>query len=239
MTWEPAATPPPLGKAEVHVWRLPAAAGDLSAFEQILSEEERQRASRFAFAEPRERYIRARGCLRSLLAAYVGARPDGLELTAGRYGKPRLTRPASDIHFNLSHSGNAVLLAFARRRHVGVDVERLQRRVDWQAVAGRFFEEREVADLQSLPDGVRRDAFFRAWTRKEAFLKATGKGVVYGLTNVRVSLRPADPPAIRWLADGSQQNWGLEDADPDDEHVGAVCARGRDWEARSLEFAAR
>ena len=230
MTWTPAAPPLPLGGGQVHVWRARLGVEDdrLRVCHALLSQEESQRAARYAFDEPRRRFVVARGTLRAILAAYVGAAASDLVFAYGEHGKPRLTTPDTDTTFNLSHSGDRVLLAIARGRDVGVDVERTQRNVNWEAVSRRFFEGGEQTALFELPEEERRAAFFRCWTRKEAFMKATGRGVTYGLQSFSVNLAPEDPDLL-WLETGSPEDWGLADADPDDEHAGAMCAAGRDW----------
>lgn len=232
MNWSPAQRPPVLGQAKVHIWRsrLDLDAEQIRWCQNLLTAEEHERARRFVFAEHRNRFVVGRGTLRELLAAYVGIPAAELEFAYGEHGKPRLVSPDTDTTFNVSHSGGRMLLAFARGRHVGIDVERTTRTVDWGAVAGRFFSEREQAALAVLPEAARRAAFFRCWTRKEAFMKATGKGVAYGLTSFAVALAPADAPELLWLAQGATADWGLADVEPDAEHIGAVCAEGRDWQ---------
>ena len=237
MTWRDEAVPPPLGPKTIHVWRAGVEADEsrIAAQLGVLSAAERDRAARFSFDEPRHRFIRARAVLRRLLGAYLDTDPQAIELDTGDLGKPHLVHPPESLHFNLSHSGGVILLAFARDRDVGVDVERRQRSVDWNAVAARFFTTEEQRDLRALPERERRAAFFRCWTRKEAFLKATGQGVTFGLENVQVSLRPEEAAAVRWLARGEAADWRLADADPDAEHAGAVCAPGT-WELQRLAF---
>ncbi len=229
--WGPASSPPPLESGQVHVWRFRLDVDDsrLIACRALLTDGEHERAERFAFDEPCRRFIVARGTLRALLSAYVDIAATDLVFAYGDHGKPRLVSPITDIGFNLSHSGGRILLACARDRHVGVDVERTRRDVDWGAVSERFFEGREREALLGLPATARRAAFFRCWTRKEAFMKATGKGVAYGLSSLSVTLAPDQAADLVWLAEGDPQDWGLADADPDEEHAGAVCATGRDW----------
>lgn len=230
--WTQVVTPPRLAPDEVHVWcvRLDGPGNDpdhLAACRNLLSEAETQRAQRLAFDEPREHFIVARAALRLLLAGYLDVAATELEFVYGKRGKPQLKYPQTDTTFNLSHSGQHMLLAVASHRHVGVDVERTQRTVNWQAVARRFFAPREQAAMAALPDDRQRQAFFRCWTRKEAFMKATGLGLAYGLSRFAVSL--TSDAEIQWLHEGNPADWGLMDVNPDAEYAGAVCARGRDW----------
>ncbi len=232
VTWAPPSSDPPLGVDEVHVWRARLGDADndrLRCCEALLAQEEQQRAARFAFDEPRHRYVLARATLRALLAPYVNRPPVDLAFTYGEHGKPHLADLDVSLNFNLSHSGDRLLLAITRGREVGIDVERTRREVTWKAVSERFFEARERQALYDLPPEQRRAAFFRCWTRKEAFMKATGQGVTYGLSSFSVNLAPGEAPDLLWLAAGNRMDWGLADAEPDDDHAGAVCAAGRDW----------
>ncbi len=233
--WTEAQSPPDLAADEVHVWQVPVSEDDqrekdwFAASQDLLTDEERQRAQRFAFDEPRHRFVMARATLRRLLSDYIDMPAADLRFAYGEYGKPRLAEPRNTgLAFNLSHSGDCILLAVTRDRAVGVDVERRRRLVDWQAVSGRFFAPQERDALSSLPVADQRQAFFRGWTRKEAFMKATGQGVAYGLTSFAVSLGD-DTAQLQWLQEGDPGDWGLADVDPDARYAGAVCARGQDW----------
>ena len=205
----------------------PPAAGALPA-------EELERASAYPAGEPRRRFLTSRARLRRLLSGYLGAAPPELRLAYGDHGKPSLREPASDLTFNQSHSGDLLLLAFGRGRELGVDVERTGGDVSWQRVARRLFEQRELEALRSLPAAERRAAFFRCWTRKEAFVKATGRGVTQGLRSFAVSLDP-EAAALTWIQDGDPADWGMTDVDAGPGYAAAVCAAGRGWTLRCLE----
>ncbi len=237
MNWETAPVPPALGAGEVHVWRvhlgIAGACGD-PPDEAALAAEERERASSYPAGEPRRRFLTSRARLRSLLSGYLGAAPREVRLAYGEQGKPSLREPAADLTFNLSHSGDLLLLAFGRGRELGIDVERTGRDVAWERVARRFFERRELEALRSLPAAERRAAFFRCWTRKEAFVKATGRGVTQGLRSFAVSLDPA-AAALTWIQGGDPADWGMADVDAGPGHAAAVCAAGRGWSLRCFE----
>ena len=113
-------------------------------------------------------------------------------------------------------------------------MERTGRDVSWERVARRFFERRELEALRSLPPAERRAAFFRGWTSKEAFVKATGRGVTQGLRTFAVSLDP-DAAALTWIQDGDPADWGMADVDAGPGHAAAVCAAGRGWSLRCFE----
>ncbi len=197
--------PPPagiaLGEGEVHVWRLPLAPPpeQLAAFARTLSADERERAARFLFERDRTAYTATRGALRTLAASYLGRRPEELALGYHDKGKPYLAAPvppdAEPLRFNVSHSGELALLAFVRDREVGVDIERRRDMLDLVSLARTAFSPHEYRTLCGLPPHDHPVAFFACWSRKEAFIKATGEGVSQ-LADFDVSLRPGEPARL-------------------------------------------
>lgn len=190
----------PPANNQVHVWAawLEAPAPAYGTYDAILSASERERASRFHFAEHRRRYTVAHGWLRQLLGAYVGRSPATLEFELGPKGKPTLA-PAcnsTDLQFNLAHSEDLSLVAVCRKAPVGVDVERVRAMTDAADLVTRFFSKREAAKFNLLPDQNRAAAFFNLWTRKEAWLKATGQGIGHLLEQVEVSFLPEEPARL-------------------------------------------
>jgi 4'-phosphopantetheinyl transferase len=139
-----------------------------------LNQEERGRAERFRFPVHRERFIRGRGMLRRLLAAYLETDPAAITFEVGEKGKPYL--PGSAIHFNLSHSEGRAVLAVSRLPSIGIDIECFDRKVNVDGLSRRCFRESEISGLLELPEEEKRRAFFWIWTAKEARMKATGEG---------------------------------------------------------------
>src|SRR5207237_826049 len=140
---------------------------DLPPFEAILSADERTRADRFVNLRDRRRYLVARGCLRRLLGEYLGLAPDAVALAATDLGKPHLTQSDIDLRFNVAHSEELPLFAFACGREIGVDLERERPDVDWRDLARRFFAPQEVAALTTdVGPFDRCEAFYRCWARK-------------------------------------------------------------------------
>jgi len=160
--------------------------------EPLLSAVERARAARFAYELPRQRYIVARARLRLLLSQRLDAAPESIEIRHLPRGKPVLGGPfaASGLTFNLSHSDNVAVFAFARDREVGVDVETVRVLEGADRIAERFFSRGEYRTYLSLPEAERKLGFLNCWTRKEAFIKATGDGLHYPLDSFEVSLAP-------------------------------------------------
>ena len=150
-----------------------------SIFESLLSADERERARRFRRATDRESFVIARGLLRILLGCYLGSRPGTLRFQYSANGKPELCdeHRRNGLQFNLSHSGEVIAIAFALKRRVGVDVEQVQDDSFHESVAEKFFSTAESATLLALPHSERLQAFYKCWTRKEAYLKAVGSGI--------------------------------------------------------------
>lgn len=231
-TWPSCDAPPALAANAVHVWRADVRHCEpwLPRLEVLLSAEEKARAARFVVKPPRQQFIVARAVLRHLLGKYLDRPPSYFCFEFGSSGKPFL--PATNLNFNVSHSGNEVLLAFARNREVGVDVEHLHQLQARDAVAERFYTLPEAQRIQALPPTDSDRAFFHHWVRKEAFVKAVGKGIVSGLSAEVEVLDRADepPPALRLVREPHEwTDWQLFSFELGPEYLGALSAAGNDW----------
>jgi 4'-phosphopantetheinyl transferase len=202
--WEPGPAHPQLAADGVDVW-LAGLAGGGEELRELLSEDERARATRFVRDEDGRRWATARATLRRLLSAYAGADPRELRFEEGSHGKPRL--PGQDSpRFNLSHSGDFVLVAVAQDREVGVDVELPRRAVDHVAIARRVLAAGEADRIAAIEDSQQRErAFLQAWVRWEAVLKCRGTGIGGAETapigpDPWVTELPIAPPAAAALA---------------------------------------
>lgn len=219
-----------LEPGDIHLWRLslehnPQLAG---SFEPVLIEEERQRTARYGCHATRDRFIIGRGLLRTILADYLGSEPRQIEFTVNQSGKPIL-RNASDVHFNVTHSNNLIIIAVTMGSEVGVDVEKIRPFSNELGLAERYFSPRECRVLRMLPPESRNIAFFHAWTRKEACLKALGVGLSYGLDRVEVSIHPEEPTrllSIDGLEEGASP-WTLISLAPAPGYVGALAVKNR------------
>jgi 4'-phosphopantetheinyl transferase len=175
----------------------------------------------------------AHGLLRALLARYVDADPAALRFERGLYGKPRLdaAMPANGLRFNMSHTHDMIVFAFARERDVGVDVERWTPDIECLELAKQFFSPAESAALAALPRDAQRAAFFDCWSRKESYIKATGLGVSHGLDHFDVTLAPDQDAAL--VADRSAPDatcrWQMRDLGLPGGHSGALVAEGMEW----------
>lgn len=167
----------------------------------ILSPEEIGRAQRFRQEAHRVRFLCARCGLRHILARYLSCQPAEVSIRSDLTGKPRLDMPgAAWLHFNLSHSGELAVVALRRDAEVGVDVEKVRAMPNLLSLVERFFSAEEAAAVQSSPEVVREELFFRMWTCKEAVLKGCGTGLAF----------PLDQVPLSWLTDGQ----GIPRVDP-------------------------
>jgi 4'-phosphopantetheinyl transferase len=181
----------------VHLWRraLHASAAEVNSCYGLLSNEEKERATGFRIERPRKDFVLTRGTLRLLLARYLGSAPEHVRLGSAANGKPFL-EGEPDLCFNVSHTDGLALLGFAKRRAIGVDVENLEREIEAELLAERFFSERERQALRRFNGDELRAAFFRCWTRKEAYIKAKGDGLSLPLDQFDVSVAANDEDAL-------------------------------------------
>ena len=190
----------------------------LGALRALLSAREEQRAQKFATEELRGRWVAARGMLRELVGAAQGVPAREVQFRYAAHGKPG----ADGLRFNVSHSGDRALYALSPDVEVGVDVE-LPRTRRTDALARRFFAPGEQERLFALPEPARVDAFFRLWTCKEAFLKATGEGLSRSLRSYEI-----DPARGRvlWAEREVAARWSVMPLDVPDPYRAALVAEG-------------
>lgn len=181
----------------VHFWHASLrSAEQADDLQWLLSPDEVERAGRFRFPQHRRRFIVARGCLRQLLAAYLGIEARDIEFGYSREAKPQLAeRFSSDVCFNVSHSEDIAVFGFTRERRIGVDIECI-REIDTEGIPQRFFSELEQRALSQLHGPRKVEGFFNCWTRKEAYVKAVGLGLSLPLRDFDVSLTPGEPARI-------------------------------------------
>lgn len=200
----------------VDVWRVrldePAKAGSEAS---VLSTDEIARASRFHFEKDRIHFTRCRSALRGLLAGYLAIPAAEIHFEYLTSGKPQLAaeRNPHALQFNVSHSANMALIAVGSEHRLGVDIEKIRSDVDTTSLAERFFSVRERAGLQALPDHLRVPGFFACWTRKEAFLKATGDGFSFPLADFSVTTHPDLDPELEDINGNTEagKQWFLAD----------------------------
>lgn len=201
----------------------------------MLPEDERARAARYRFDEPRQRFVACRGALRQILAAYSGVAPSTLAFQYGPHGKPELLLGDTDpsmpaIEFNVSHSRHLGLLAFAPAVTVGIDIEECNPTVKILKLAERFFAPAETDELKNLPAKKQLAGFYRGWTCKEAYIKATGLGLSQSLSSFCVAIDPDQPAALREVKNQPDEptRWTIKALDVAPDFAAAVMAAGPD-----------
>lgn len=202
-----------VGPSEV-VYGFVSVAGEPSALDAaLLDDEERARSARFVRARDRHRFVLAHAALRVFLARCLDIDPETVCYTAGVHGKPLLAPDLPALQFNLSHSGGLAVLAAARDRAVGVDVEHVRDVPDALSIAETHFSLAEREALRSLAPAQRRDAFLRCWTRKEAVIKCSGEGLGRALDSFDVDLAPGATSALTRFEgrSGDAAGWSLRD----------------------------
>ncbi|MBP0001511.1 MAG: 4'-phosphopantetheinyl transferase superfamily protein [Cyanobacteria bacterium SID2] len=228
MDWRDAPDRVVVSPSEVHIWRISLAEYPQAFSElwQRLSPDERERANRYHFDRDRRRFIIARSALRFILSRYLDIPPERLQFQYAERGKPFLNDTA--LTFNLSHSHELALYVVALDRAVGIDIE-YRRDVDYAALAQRFFSPREAATLNEISLERKQSVFFDYWTCKEAYLKATGEGIV-GLQNIEVEF-PEN--ALPKLCGNFDRSWTLDRLEPHPDYTAALVVEG-EIEARVL-----
>lgn len=158
----------------------------------------------------------------------MGVPPGRVAFAYGAQGKPRLA--GDGVRFNLSHAEDEAVLAVARDRELGIDIERIRPDVECDEIAQRFFSPAETAALMALPSSARPPAFFAGWTRKEAFIKAKGGGLGIPLADFEVSLDPAGPARLlrtSWDPDDAGR-WWLQALDAPAGFAAALAVEGQE-----------
>ena len=216
------------GAAEIRVTcRSTDAVTDASIREAValLSPAERSRLERLRRTVDRRGYALAHALLRKTLSPLIGSKPEALTFEADPYGKPRLT-PTADVSFSLSHTNGLVACAVARGRELGLDAEAIDRQIDIQGTATRFFTAREACYISEGEGEQKRDRFFEVWTLKEAFLKATGRGLSQSLDAISFGLEENETIRYSLSPGNADAGWQFAVFRPTTRHLLAV---GTPW----------
>lgn len=221
--------------SDVHVWviNLEASPSRVRELSSTLSSDEKERASSFKFEHLTRRFCVCRGLLRAFLGAYLATAPRDIEFSYGKCGKP-FVAGVDSFQFNLAHSEDMAVYAFACGCDLGIDIERVRDIQDIAGIARHFFCPEEVADLNCVGARERLESFFACWTRKEAYIKATGEGLSASLDCFRVALQPRETACFVHI-NGSTSDaelWSLHSFRPNEEYIGALAFRDR----RKLRF---
>jgi 4'-phosphopantetheinyl transferase len=237
--WKSPPPPPPASPAlterDVQVWRIfldqpPAVVARLRS---LLAPDELGRAERFRAAQLEEHFIVSRGSLRTIAGRSLGIAPSRLSFDYGPHGKPMIAARPNDVPltFNLAHSHGIALLAVSLTRQLGIDIERVRPLDDFERIIVRYFSASERAEFLALPERLRLEAFFRGWTRKEAYMKAIGMGFSMPLDQFSVTVSPCKEPRLLHVAGRPREEdrWRFVDIDPAPGYQGAIAVEGTGW----------
>ena len=228
--WKPIRLPLVLSKDVVQLVRvnLDLSPEQVEPLRSVLSDEEKIRADRFRFDEPRAKFVGCRATLRRLIASCCQIAPESVQFDYGPHGKPQLSARTGSgfqqIQFSVSHSGQFGLIAITNDSLIGVDIEQINPAVKHLRLAERFFSTVESQTLARLPADQQLQAFYRGWTCKEAYIKATGEGFSFPLNQFVVEFDPAIPAQLMEVS-GQQSlagRWSTHSIDVGDEYAAAL-----------------
>lgn len=206
-----------LGDDEVHIWLsfLNLHQARLKHLYPLLSAAEKERSEHFKHYKQRKNYIASHGFLHTALGHYINTPANEIEFSHGEQGKPSIIdeKNSENIQFNLSHSGSLAILAICKNHQLGVDIECTDRKANWPGIARRFFTENEQQDFFQLDEKLQEDAFYKVWTRKEAHMKVTGKGLSLPPRQFEISIPPKPAAFIRNLQSVDKLSYKMLDID--------------------------
>jgi len=221
-----------ISETDIHIWHINLETNHttFNVCFGSLSKEEQERAARFSNTAAKNRYCISHGALRYIISKYVNEKPELIHFIAQRYGKPAL-EPCAQIRFNLSHSRSAALVAIAKNREVGVDIQFEDKSIDMLGIANRFFSAIEKKILCSLDKSEIPHAFYRYWVRKEAFTKALGQGIIVPLDSFAVPLENNGLVEFESSSvfENSSRIWSIHHVKTKPGYHGAIAIEGADY----------
>ena len=214
----------PLKKNEIHLYTvsIPELKGRLKSLSSCLSKEEQARASRFLNPEHGDNHRCVRGLLRQLLSRYLVTEPSSIRFEYADHGKPYLIN-SPDLHFNLSHSRDMASVTVYREAEIGVDIEYMRPQKNLAGMIRHVASEREQIELNALDETDVYDAFYRLWTRKEAFIKAVGRGLGMGLRSIHIGTQASDFPLAVTYKNKQQKKCLISDIKAPENYRQAIC----------------
>ncbi len=202
---------PPDDAIIVWLTRVGASQAALVSLAVYLDARDAERANRFRFAEDRARFTLGRALARECLGRLLRREPTSIEFAYTDRRRPILAGQ-DEIQFSISHAGDFVAVAVTRGAQVGIDLESLRYETDVEELAPRIFSAEDQRRFAALPADQKRAAFFRAWTRKESYLKARGEGIAEALEQISVSFDTGEVISIDDLRDATgPRGWRLHD----------------------------
>ncbi len=216
---------------EVHIWMTSVSLlkKEIPLFKSLLNHEESSRTTRFVYEKDRDTCILSRVALRDILGRYLAINPRAIAFNNNEYGKPFIDRKdnADNITFNLSHAGDVIICGITSNRDIGIDVELIKEMESIDALIRQNFSGIEQEYFKRLSPDEKKRAFFTCWTRKEAYIKAHGKGLSYPLDSFSVTVGPGDDASLLCDDNDDVSSWSLKEIISSPEYVGAVAVKGR------------
>lgn len=213
----------------VHVWNVDVSLKDKrsESFISYLSLDEKERASKYRFEKDRSVYITAKFLLRSLLGHYLKANPKEIAFEYSEFGRPSCLK-SIDLDFNVSHSGNRIIIGFSKEQTIGVDIEKIKTDFDPLNLAKNFFSREEITALSQTKESDVFQAFYRCWTRKESFIKAVGEGLSYPLDSFAVTMDYDHKAGFLKIDNDndSKKDWRLHSFIPAEGYIAAITTDG-------------
>lgn len=214
----------------VHIWQLNISQtkNHHEYFNNLLSKDEKLKVERFKFKKDKITSVMARGVLRVLFSKYLDCLIDDIIFKYGEYGKPELANNKT-IKFNVSHSGEMIVIAFCNDYDIGIDVEYIKRDFNVFDIVDNYFSKQEIKALHKIPNNQQTEAFFRGWTRKEAFIKAKSQGLSFPLDSFSISIdtdENAELYETTW--DNNEKNlWNIVPFETHKDYKAAFAVKGK------------
>lgn len=240
--WTSPTDPVHLENTQVHLWKAESSSSNIDSrtLWLTLSEDEQDRAKRFHRQVDGDRYIWHHATLHQILSRYLDLHPREINFQYSALGKPSLPKEINPNRycFNMSHSGDILIIGLTSNLQIGVDVERISSIPDMEAMVELNFTQTEIKAYSRLPETEKQFAFFAAWTRKEAVLKAVGKGLQIPPGQIEVSMDPEESsPSVRLLdeVEGSV-SFRLFSFRPAEGHQAALAVEGINWDVKAFQY---
>lgn len=237
MTWDKPPVDLTLDGVYIDVWRsrMDLPESEIRKFHETLSRQEQERAEKFTFPDKFEEYVVTRGLLRTALSHVLEQSPGAFSFEYTTEKKPYLAKKFDGqcVSFNVSHSNGQSLVAISLERNIGIDIEKIRNDVEHEKLAKRFFSLAEYEALKQY-EGDTAQAFFAVWTRKEAFVKAVGKGIAFGLNEFDVNIDPNEAPQMlttRWNPD-EVSKWYMSSIPTEADYIATVVADAGEFQLR-------
>lgn len=227
---------PSLPLGELHVWQISTDISEvkLAKYKSVLSENELEKASFFEFEKVKSSYIISQGALRLLLSKYINIPTSLVKLGRKEKGKP-FSINDSGLYFNMSNSGELVVIAFSRGSEVGIDIEKIRPLPDLEKMIASNFTANEIKFINGKP-AEKSNRFFRFWTIKESYLKAIGEGMRLPPSNIEFTIEKDKVKQLSVKGVFEQEDWNFEEFIIAPNYVGTLTYGGKNITIKQLRI---